>query len=216
LTALREGRSSVERCEIDLGRILQSEEPVQVGLTRVANLVNTFKQLAVEPSGETRRLFFIQECLRAAQAWFSYSGRSAPATLSTSVSLEIAGPEDLELDSYPWTLTSLLISLMSNSLVHAFADKSSGTIRLEVEDRGDSMALSYFDDGVGMEERVRDHIWEPFFTTERSTGHSGLGLHIVYHQVTGLLGGTIACSSAPGEGVVFELVIPKAAPAPSS
>ncbi|MDQ1257337.1 MAG: hypothetical protein QG656_1941 [Candidatus Hydrogenedentes bacterium] len=70
------------------------------------------------------------------------------------------------------------------------------------------MNLCYSDDGKGMTPEELAHLYEPFFTTKRSRGGSGLGMHIVYNLVTQTLGGQIHCSSEPGEGTSFVLRLP--------
>ena len=73
------------------------------------------------------------------------------------------------------------------------------------------MEIRFSDDGVGMSEEVRRHAFEPFFTTRRNRGGTGLGLHIVYNLVTRRLGGSLRLESHPGRGTVFRIVIPRTA-----
>lgn len=70
------------------------------------------------------------------------------------------------------------------------------------------LTLTYSDDGRGMEPEVLRRVFEPFFTTARSKGGSGLGLSIVYNLVTQTLGGAISCESAPGRGATFTVTVP--------
>ena len=82
-------------------------------------------------------------------------------------------------------------------------------ITLEVDRDGDRGALLVCrDDGVGMEPQVLRRIYEPFFTTQRGRGGSGLGMHIVHNLVTDLLGGTIEIESTPGHGTRISLRLP--------
>ncbi|MCC6563002.1 MAG: hypothetical protein IT478_16730, partial [Xanthomonadales bacterium] len=55
--------------------------------------------------------------------------------------------------------------------------------------------------------------FEPFFTTRRGSGGSGLGLHVVFNLVTQMLGGRIELHTAPGAGCEFVLHLPLQAPA---
>jgi signal transduction histidine kinase len=70
------------------------------------------------------------------------------------------------------------------------------------------LTLTYSDDGCGIAPEMQDRIFEPFFTTARAKGSTGLGLHIVFNIVTGTLGGTVTCCSAPGQGTTFQVRMP--------
>jgi signal transduction histidine kinase len=84
-----------------------------------------------------------------------------------------------------------------------------------VREDGDWVELHYRDDGAGMAQDVAHRAFDPFFTTRRGSGGSGLGLHLVYNLATRLLGGSISLHSTPGVGTRFVLRIPKLAPARS-
>ena len=81
-------------------------------------------------------------------------------------------------------------------------------IRIDVRRDATQIHIDYSDNGSGMEESVRVRIFEPFFTTRRGKGGSGLGMHIVYNLVAQSLRGSIECVSAPGQGVLFRIVMP--------
>ena len=81
-------------------------------------------------------------------------------------------------------------------------------IRIDVRRDAAQIHIDYRDNGCGMEESVRVRIFEPFFTTRRGKGGSGLGMHIVYNLVAQSLRGSIECVSAPGQGVLFRIVMP--------
>jgi signal transduction histidine kinase len=74
------------------------------------------------------------------------------------------------------------------------------------------VTLSVGDDGKGIAAEHLDKIFDPFFTTRLGEGGSGLGLSIAYGLVTGMLGGRIAVTSAPGQGTTFTLELPLVAP----
>jgi signal transduction histidine kinase len=59
-----------------------------------------------------------------------------------------------------------------------------------------------------MDAQTVEHIFDPFYTTRRGSGGSGLGMHISYNLVTQVLHGTIACQSAEGEGARFMIDMP--------
>jgi signal transduction histidine kinase len=59
-----------------------------------------------------------------------------------------------------------------------------------------------------MDSSVLDKIYEPFFTTKRSEGSTGLGLHVVHNIIAQTFGGSIRCESAPGRGTTFFMDFP--------
>ena len=70
------------------------------------------------------------------------------------------------------------------------------------------------DSGIGMDAELQSHVFEPFFTTKEVSKGTGLGLSIVY-SIAKEAGGTVTCTSAPGKGTTFEVVLP-AVPQPPS
>ncbi len=99
-------------------------------------------------------------------------------------------PEGLIVNSYPGSYGQVLTNLFLNAINHAFADGRAGTIKFEAKARGtDDIEIIFADDGAGMTPDVQRQAFNPFFTTRRSEGGTGLGLHIVYNLVTQQLGG---------------------------
>jgi CheY-like chemotaxis protein len=74
---------------------------------------------------------------------------------------------------------------------------------------GPYLKLSVADTGHGMDEAVRQRIFDPYFTTKGPDEGTGLGLAVVYGIVKNL-SGAIAVSSKPGEGAVFDVYLPRA------
>ena len=181
---------------------LESAQLILRNLMRADKLVRSFKQVAVDQSPEERRSIdlavYLQEILTSLR----------PALKKTAFEFEIDCPESLILDTYPGAVYQIVANLVMNSLLHGFAGREQGRIRLSARREGDMVMLDYSDDGNGMGEETRRRIFEPFFTTRRGEGGSGLGLHIAWNLATELLKGTIACESTPGQGARFELRIP--------
>ena len=120
-----------------------------------------------------------------------------------------------ELDSYPGVVGQVLQNLVENALVHAFAGETAGIVRVAMSETADGqhVLLTVTDNGRGIPAELQERIWDPFFTTRRGEGGTGLGLHIVQQMVCEVLGGSIALHTPPsGDGCEFAVTIPKCAP----
>ena len=129
-----------------------------------------------------------------------------PRLRMTGYKIVIDCPEDLIIESYPGEISQILTNFIMNTLMHAFADNDNGTITVYARKEGSSIVMKYSDDGIGIPDENISKIFNPFFTTKRGSGGSGLGLNIVYNIVTETLGGTIECVSKPGQGAEFTIV----------
>jgi signal transduction histidine kinase len=180
-------------------------------LQRAGELIQSFKQVAVDRSHAERRQFDLQE------ATDQIIASLRPALKKSRVDLSVSVPEGLVVDSYPGAYGQVLTNLFLNALTHAFADGRDGSIDIRaqaVDNR--HIEISITDDGAGMAPDVLRQAFDPFFTTRRSEGGTGLGLHIVYNLVTQQLGGRLALSSRPGQGTMFRITLPRSAPRESA
>ena len=177
---------------------------------RAADLIQSFKQVSVDRVSEKHRNFLLREYLEETVA------NLRPELRQTLHRVEIACPRDLEIEGYPGPLAQALSNLVMNSIRHAWPHDVAGTIRLEAkQEEKDSIVLRCSDDGCGVPARILGKLFEPFFTTVRGKGGSGLGLYIVYNIVTQTLGGTIDVESEVGVGTTFTLRFPRVLAAPT-
>src|SRR5215213_8221579 len=125
--------------------------------------------------------------------------RLRPGLSKKNLTLNVDLQPELVMNSYPGPYGQVLTNLFLNSLAHGFADGRGGAMRIEVRASGkDHVEITFSDDGCGMSEEVRRKAFDPFFTTRRDKGSTGLGLHIVHSMVTNYLGGRIQLKSTPG------------------
>jgi PAS domain S-box-containing protein len=190
-----------------LDRTREAVDLLERNTARAADLIGHFKQVAVDQTSARRRRFdlrqTVEELLTTLQPQFKHTAHR--------VDLDI--PSGLELDSYPGPLEQVLANLIDNSLVHGFAGRDAGVIRIRAAVLDpDHLQIDYMDNGPGIPEALHSRIFEPFFTTRLGGGGSGLGLYIVYNLVAGVLGGTIRVHGIPGTGTTFTLVLPRGAP----
>jgi signal transduction histidine kinase len=175
-------------------------------LHRAAELIQSFKQVAVDRSHAERRQFSLDEATDQIIASLRPVLKKAPITLSLDV------PEGLVIDGYPGSYGQILTNLFLNAVNHAFADGRAGAISISARPRGaDDVEIIFADNGAGMTPDVQRQAFDPFFTTRRNEGGTGLGLHIVYNLVTQQLGGRMMLDSRLGQGTTFRIIMPRAA-----
>jgi signal transduction histidine kinase len=175
-------------------------------LQRAGELIQSFKQVAVDRSRAERRQFDLRE------ATDQIIASLRPALKKASISLSVEVPESLLIDGYPGSYGQILTNLFLNAANHAFADGRSGVITISAKPSGnDDVEIIFADNGAGMTPDVQRQAFDPFFTTRRDEGGTGLGLHIVYNLVTQQLGGRMMLDSRPGQGTTFRIIIPRAA-----
>ncbi|MBF0181740.1 MAG: PAS domain S-box protein [Magnetococcales bacterium] len=171
-------------------------------LERAANLVRSFKAVAVDQSSEKIRLFNMREYLESTVLTLRHD------LGHTRLTVQVECAAELEVRADPGAFAQIVINLIHNSRLHAFGPDEAGLITLTCRTDGDRLEFVYRDNGRGMSEEVRSRIFEPFFTTRRDLGGSGLGMHIVYNLATRTLGGNIECESAPECGMMVRIVMP--------
>jgi signal transduction histidine kinase len=175
-------------------------------LHRAGELIQSFKQVAVDRSHAERRQFSLGEATDQIIASLRPVLKRAPIELTVDV------PEGLIIDGYPGSYGQILTNLFLNAVNHAFGDGRSGTISISARARGhDDVEIIFADNGAGMTPDVQRQAFDPFFTTRRNEGGTGLGLHIVYNLVTQQLGGRMMLESRPGQGTTFRIIMPRTA-----
>ena len=193
-----------------LDSVEQATDIATRNLHRAADLVTSFKQVAVDQTSSQRRHFELREVVDEMVASLR------PSFARTPYKIQVDVPNGLRLDSYPGALGQAIGNLIHNAVVHGFEGRAHGTVHItgERNDQG-AIVLCVADDGQGIPSDLLDRIFDPFVTTKMGRGGTGLGLHIAFNAVTHALGGSLAVASVVGEGTVFELRLPEAAPRPS-
>ena len=177
-------------------------------LNRAAELIQAFKQVAADRSQSDQRIFDSGDLTR--QVLMSLRAGSRKRNLKLNVECQ----SNVTMNSYPGPYGQVLTNLFLNSAMHAFPDDKEGTVDIKVRAFGeDEVEILFSDDGCGMSYGVKRQAFNPFFTTRRAEGCTGLGLHVVHNIVTNRLGGRISLQSEPGEGTKIQLIVPRMAPA---
>jgi len=183
-----------------------ASQQLVANLQRAGELIQSFKQVAVDRSHAERRQFALSEATDQIVASLR------PVLKKAAIALSVDVPEGLLIDGYPGAYGQILTNLFLNAVNHAFADGRSGNITISARGRGaDDVEIIFADDGAGMTPDVQRQAFDPFFTTRRNEGGTGLGLHIVYNLVTQQLGGRMMLESRVGQGTTFRIIMPRIA-----
>lgn len=177
-------------------------------LRRASELVQSFKQVAVDQTGAQRRAFELRDLVHELVVSLR------PSLARTPYRIEVDLPaQGLRLDSYPGELSQVIGNLIQNAVVHGFAGRPHGCVRIDAQAiDADWVELRVRDDGQGIAPALLDRIFDPFMTTRTGGKGTGLGLHISYNAVTNVLGGMLTVRSEPGAGSCFTVRLPRVAP----
>lgn len=184
---------------------IKVDENIQIlyhNLDRASELVNSFKQVAVDQNAVALMTFNINDYIKKILLSLKHEYKR------TKHKIDIFCNEQLYIYTYPGALSQILTNLIMNSLIHGFEDVEYGHIEIHFNQLEDNYQLIYKDDGKGISRENLGKIFEPFFTTRRDKGGSGLGLHIIYTIVTQQLGGSININSNVNQGIEILIRFP--------
>lgn len=172
---------------------------------RAADLIHSFKAVSVDQSSEQKRIFNIYE-------YIDLVLRSLKKELKRKdIHVEVIGDREHEVETYPGAFSQIITNLVMNAIKHAFNDQqeSQRSITIEFElTPANELDLTFSDNGKGVPAKSLPNLFEPFYTTSRQSGGSGLGLSIVYNLATQRLGGKINCYCEPGNGLTIFIEFP--------
>ena len=175
-------------------------------LNHAAEMIESFKQVAIDRNYSSQRIFDLgdltEKVIRSLR----------PGLTDQRVALRVDCQSGLTMNSYPGPYGQVLTNLFLNSVTHAFPAGREGTVSVKVRASGDeNVEIVFSDTGCGMSRDVRRKAFDPFFTTRRDRGCTGLGLHIVHTIVTNGLGGRLNLDSEPDGGTEVRIMLPRVA-----
>ncbi|MBU0690165.1 MAG: PAS domain-containing sensor histidine kinase [Gammaproteobacteria bacterium] len=201
-----EGELTEEGLEEYFSTARQATQMMTLNSQRASDLIQSFKQVAVDQTGGERRSFdlavYLDEILLSLR----------PSLKKSDVEVSVDCAEGVVVDGLPGALSQIVTNLIMNSLTHAFDVSTQGHIDISARLSGEWIELIYRDNGKGIPRELQGKVFEPFFTTRRGSGGSGLGLHLVYNIVYQTLKGTLMLASEPGQGVTFTIRFPRVLP----
>jgi signal transduction histidine kinase len=193
-------RSELENYLTTVGEVSNS---ILINMVRAAELISSFKQVAVDQSSENRRCFDLKEYMDE----ILLSLR--PRYKKTSHVIQITCEENIELNSFPGAFSQIISNLIMNSLIHGFNGLENRAIDIGVTCKEGQVIFVYRDNGGGMDQQQREKVFDPFYTTMRGKGGTGLGMSIVFNLVTQTLKGNIHLESEVDQGIVLTMTFPQ-------
>ncbi|MCJ8340712.1 MAG: HAMP domain-containing histidine kinase [Pseudomonadales bacterium] len=172
---------------------------VSKNLNRASDIIMSFKQVAVDQSDKHIRVYNAKRYIDGVLM------NLRPMVGQTPYEITMSCDDHIEINGDPGDITQILTNLVVNSLQHGLDGKEEGLITIEITQQDQTILIHYQDNGRGMNKKHLERIYEPFFTTKRGSGNSGLGMHIVYNLVTQSLNGSIDCVSEVDHGVQFSI-----------
>ncbi len=187
--------------------LLMAQEATQLILRHCQNaagLIRSFKNISVDQTAEMVREFdlgmYLGEILRSLK----------PNLKPTQHQIELDCPTGLMVHTHPSAFTQILNNLVNNSIMHAFVKDQRGLMTIQVTTLSDELIeVRFMDNGIGIPPTLRAKVFEPFYTTKRGQGGSGLGMSIVHNLVVAQLKGRISIEDTPGGGTCFVIVFPR-------
>lgn len=181
----------------------ESSELLINNLRRASDLISSFKQVAVDQSSEARYAFSLQENLNQVVTSLSHKLKKSQCEVDTHCD------PDLKMNSFPGSFTQIYSNLIINSIKHGFEDwDGERKISVYISLQGERLLIDYRDTGRGIEPDIAERIFDPFVTSKRGHGGSGLGTHVMYNLVVQLLKGSIEYQSNGEHGVHFHIDLP--------
>ena len=171
-------------------------------LNRAAELVSSFKKLAVTHETQEEKEINLISFTNEVIASMTGDLNKYPHQVT------VDGDSNLEFHTKPPVIQQIIENLINNSLIHAFDDEQQGHIKLTITQHDGFAVIDYSDDGKGVPVNIRNRIFDPFVTTRRGEGGSGLGLHLVYNLVTQALDGSIKLNTENKKGAQFTIEFP--------
>jgi signal transduction histidine kinase len=189
------------RLQSGFDSIIEALRLVEGNLNRAAQLIGGLKHLTGQAQGAAPAVIDVRALLEDLELALGPNIRKSPHRL------EIAAPAVLPLRTRGVELGRVLLNLIQNSLTHAFPSGQAGTVRLAASQIEGGVTIAVADDGDGMSPEVAAHAFDPYFTTRRDEGGTGLGLAVAKDLVQGALEGQIDLETAPGKGTTIRLTL---------
>ncbi|MEH6450616.1 MAG: HAMP domain-containing sensor histidine kinase [Oleispira sp.] len=199
---LKHGKMTKQKLTDFMDHIRTGSELIFSNLNRVVHLIDSFKEVAVDQEMDEKRMVELHDYVDQVIGTLYSQYCHRPIEIDNAIAL------DLSVSTYPGSISKIVSQIVLNSLIYAFSADDDGLIKISCSNKQGHLELTISDDGKGMDKETLNHIFNPFFTTARTSGAVGLGMNVVYNLVTQKLGGDIRCESTLGVGTTILISFP--------
>ena len=175
---------------------------INISLEKAAELIQSFKLVSVEQQQDTMSQFNVRQNFADIAESFSHAFKNKNIKIKNEI------PSDIRLTSFPGIFYQIYTNLLNNANIHAFDKAAEGLISVQAEQQKNYLVIKFIDNGKGMTDDIKQHLFDAFFTTKRGQGGTGLGMNIVRTLVTEKLAGEIKVDTEVGKGTCFTIQVP--------
>ncbi len=178
-------------------------------LKKASDMVRSFKQTTVDASRIEWRKVLLRSFLESLMLSVS------PIMKRARCRVTLECPDGLNIYTEPGSLNQVITNLLVNASIHAFEGVDNRQVRVTVSSQSWGVRIEVADNGKGMTHEAVSKAFSPFFTTNRGSGGSGLGLFSSRRIIENVLGGQITFETNSGRGSTFFIDLPVGAMGPS-
>lgn len=186
-----------------LDNIIKMSKAICKSLVEASRTIATFKLLSINEHTEQKVTFEVKNYLITHIV--TKNLRDENPLIEFKCDIE----ENIRIFSYAATFRDTLLTLIDNSIKHAFDDGEEGAITITITTiKAESLLeITYQDNGKGVEQSVLENMFTPFYTSKMAN-NKGLGLSILYTLIHYKMHGELTYKSSIGKGMIITVTIP--------
>ena len=167
-------------------------------LRNASKLIRSFKEISVDQHSSEKRLFNLHD-------YFENVVHTLKNELkNSSISIDNQIDKKIKINSYAGIFSQIFTNLILNAKIHAFNESDTDKkISVTGIQNGNELTIIFQDNGKGVSAENLTKLFDPFYTTKRGTGGSGLGLHIIYNLIVNKLNGSIKIDKSYTNGLKY-------------
>ncbi len=199
---INDKKLSKRTIDLFIANAKQSVALLSNNLQRSAELITSFKQVAVDQTNDKVRIIcvakYLDEIIQSIH----------PKLKKTTHRIKVNCDPHIEIYTHPGAIAQIIINLLINSIIHGFNDINRGEMTIDISLENHQLIIDYRDNGIGLKPDELAQLFNAFYTTKGDKGGTGLGTHIIKNLVEDTLNGSIYAKSEIGQGLSYQITIP--------